>query len=151
MHIASLAVCMLLVLASLPAAAAGKKYFLTPEAFAMGDVRDACGKGYHVASLWEIFDFTALQYDTKRGHALMTGSGGPPSDIYGWIETAGDDSASTVVGFGNCLGFTSSDAGDYGTVVRFPTNWAATPTVISPWDGGTSTCNVPRNVWCKQD
>ena len=42
-------------------------------------------------------------------------------------------------------------AGDYGTVVRFPTNWAATPTVISPWDGGTSTCNVPRNVWCKQD
>ena len=76
MHIASLAVCMLLVLASLPAAAAGKKYFLTPETFTMGNVRDACGKGYHVASLWEIFDFTALQYDTKRGHALMTGSGG---------------------------------------------------------------------------
>jgi hypothetical protein len=150
MRIVAPALVLLVAFSALPAAAA-KRFFLTTDTFAVADIRDACGKGFHVASLWEILDFASLRYDAKRGRPPQTGSGGPPAGIYGWIETGGDDSASATAGLGNCLGFTSSSSMDNGTVVQLPLDWTSAVTAVSPWDPGTSTCNVPRNVWCKQN
>jgi hypothetical protein len=150
MRIAAPALALLVVFAAFPAAA-GKRFFLTNDGVAVADIREACGKGFHVASLWEILDFATLRYDAKRGRPPQTGSGGPPAGIYGWVETGGDDSSSSTPGIGNCLGFTSSSVGHNGTVVQLPIDWTGSVSSVPPWQPGTSTCNVPRNVWCKQN
>jgi hypothetical protein len=48
------------------AAAGPKKYFLTPNDYPTHEAGVTCGKGFHMASLFEILDPTQLSYDTKR-------------------------------------------------------------------------------------
>src|SRR5262245_3469439 len=49
--------------------AAKTKYYLTAAKFPGDAVLTACASGYHMASLWEIWDPSNLQYDIGRGFA----------------------------------------------------------------------------------
>ena len=93
----------------------------------MGTVRDACGKGYHVASLWEIFDFTALQYDKKRGPRAHDGIG--RSAVRHLRRGSGPRATTAVHLVGSRRlpsSFTSSEPtrATTGRSVRFPRDWA---------------------------
>jgi hypothetical protein len=137
-----------------PASAGGKKYFLTIEEFPTTQVREACGNGYHVASLFEIFHFTSLKYETKRGLTREASGKGPPSNVDGWIQTGGDDVGGlgpVAAGLVNCGGFGSIQPMEFGTTVELSADWEAASTAVSPWVAAAVSCAASRPVWCKQD
>jgi len=47
----------------------------------------ACVLGFHMASLWEIFNVSVLEYDTSLGATMDDSGSGPPADVLGWIRT----------------------------------------------------------------
>src|SRR5262245_25332331 len=66
-----------------------RKFYLTQDnTFDALEAPNACAAGYHMASLWEIFDPSSLVYDTALGHLSGDGSG-PPEFHIGWIRTGG--------------------------------------------------------------
>jgi hypothetical protein len=136
-----------------PAAAGGKKYFLTLDEVPTGGVLAACGKGYHVASLFEIFHFALLKYDTKRGLTLETSGDGPPAGVSGWIQTGRNDVGGmfATAGLVNCNGFSSTQAMEFGTSAELSSNWNEEPTAVSPWVATANSCAGSLPVWCKQD
>ena len=137
--------------ASAPAAAGGKKYFMTPDTFTGAAALDACGKGYHMSSLWEIFEISQLKYDTKRGHAREDSGSGPPGALLAWIRTGGASSAINTPGIANCSAWTSDVKADRGTIVELNGVWAAPAAASSPWNAVTAACDTPLRVWCKQN
>jgi hypothetical protein len=137
--------------ASAPAAAGAKKYFLTIDGFAGNAALGACGKGYHMATLWEIYDVTQLKYDAKRGQLRADSGSGPPAELGGWVRTGGAESAADNVGVANCFGWISNVAEDYGSAVELDGNWEAPATNASPWAPFTATCDSTLPVWCKQN
>jgi len=60
-----MAVALLLVGTFVSRAQAGRKFYLTQGIFTGNQALSACVKGYHMASLWEIFGVSALTYNTK--------------------------------------------------------------------------------------
>lgn len=117
----------------------------------------ACATGYHMASLWEIFDTSNLRYDTELGFTSADSSFGPPSSAAasGWIRPGGGTSGggTGIAGRSNCLAWMSASNMDNGTLVFLP--WASwddlNVTVISPWIASTNTCESSQRVWCMQD
>jgi hypothetical protein len=68
----------------------------------------ACAAGFHMASLWEIFDPSNLQYDGTLGRTNDDSGFGPPTaDFFlngGWVRTGFGSSATGAVGETNCNG-----------------------------------------------
>ena len=137
--------------ASAPSQAGPKKYFLTLELVIARNAPDACGKGYHMASLWEIFDPTLLKYDTKRGQASDDSASGPPAGPSGWIRTGAGSSSSSTPGTGNCNGWLSLVPLDYGTSAALDTDWGGGSIAASPWTAFTFPCDTLLPVWCRQN
>jgi len=129
------------------AEANSRKFYLTDDSFTGGQALTACAKGYHMASLWEIFNVGTLTYDTKLGFTREDGSSGPPSQTAGWVRTGFDSSNNPNAGLGNCLAWTSSAAGDKGTLVQLGDLWGASSVAISPWDPLVRTCDFHNPVW----
>jgi hypothetical protein len=137
----------------------GRKYYLTQTTVTGSQALTACTKKFHMASFWEIFDTSALRYDTENGFTLDDSGSGPPSftnqtDAFGFIRTGtlrDNSSVSADAGVANCNAWTS-DTGR-GSVVALNTSWGAPVSSlnISPWLAGTQTCNNPARVWCVQD
>jgi hypothetical protein len=114
----------------------------------------ACTSGYHMASLWEIFDPSNLKYNRELGFTYADSGSGPPSDRFAWIRTGGPIVPTAEVGKNNCKGWMSHDEDVYGTLIKLSPIWAIdSPNMntISPWEAFTSTCNSERQVWCLQD
>ena len=134
---------------------APRKFYLTQTLHNGSQALSACAIGYHMASLWEIFDTSDLRYDIELGFTTVDSGLGPPSgsSISGWIRTGNDASpASGSLGQTNCNAWTSEAAQDVGTNVGLSTFWSAgTVSVISPWSAGVVPCTAPRSVWCVQD
>lgn len=129
-----------------------RRFYLTNTQHNGSEALTACAKGYHMASLFEIFDPSNLKYDTALGLTTEDSGFGPPK-LGGWIRTGNllSDN-SDIVGQGNCNVWSSSDILDHGTEVRLPVFWeVGEPTRISPWDGAAIRCNAPIHVWCVQD
>jgi hypothetical protein len=114
-----------------------------------------CAAGYHMASLWEIFDPTNLRYNTDLGfnwtdRSLISDMGfGPPSGLPGWIRT-GQPSLSSF--FNNCNAWTT-DSGN-GTVILLNSDWggkSGVPVTVAPWVSLVAGCSIPVRVWCVQD
>jgi hypothetical protein len=139
----------LLLLAALPsgAEAAGRKFYLTQDTFFGNQALTACAKGYHMASLWEIFNLSTLTYDTKRGQATQDSGNGPPP-IAGWIRTGFLDSGAATPGEGNCHTWTSASPSDEGTLVNLPGAWQSGSTIVSPWQATGAICSNRLHVWC---
>ena len=146
-----LAAMLLTAFASAPAEAGTKKYFLTVDSFPGNAALEACGKGYHMATLWEILDVTQLKYNAQRGQTRTDSGSGPAAELGGWIRTGGAASVSNNVGVANCSAWTSNAVTDYGTFVELDGNWDTPGVVASPWAPNATTCDNTLPVWCKQN
>jgi type II secretory pathway pseudopilin PulG len=154
---------------ALTRAAQPKRYFITStDTVQAGDAPNACGTGYHMASLFEILDPTQLQYDTTAPSAYTSTTddlgSGPPTNIFGWIRTGHSSfsGADSAPGESNCDRYTTSAGGAYGTTVALNHLWefalATFPNVNlyylynAPWWHPERTqCNSHAHVWCVQD
>ncbi len=56
-----------------------RKFYLTGSPVDGAAASGACATGYHMASLWEIFDPSGLDYNTSLGMTLEDSAQGPPS------------------------------------------------------------------------
>ena len=112
--------------------------------------RDACEPGYHMASLWEILDPSALKYDASLGYQNDDSGQGPPAGYVGWVRTGWSSDNSSTAGLGNCNNWSSNSNSDYGTYVSLPGDWAAVQD-IGVWDVDTQTCDTTMLVWCVED
>ena len=132
-----------------------RSFYLTQTTHTGSQALTACAEGYHMASLWEIFDTSNLKYDTLLGLTQGDSGFGPPSVQFGWIRTGAGTSppGGSAPGLANCMAWTSASNADEGTRVRLAPIWeqTATATMVSPWQALSTACVLPQNVWCMQD
>lgn len=131
-----------------------RKFYLTRSIHDGNEALTACTPGYHMASLWEIFDPTQLRYDTSLGLVLQDSGSGPPSG-FGYVRT-GMDTIFLSNPFGtppNCRSWTSDDGAQHeGTVVSLTSSWLSpTGSALSPWQASVTVCSDPARVWCVED
>jgi hypothetical protein len=137
-----------------------RKFYLTQGQYDGSQALSACASGYHMASLWEIFDPSNLSYDTSLGVTTDDSGSGPPNGS-GWIRTGflasngiNADGTVQVAGAANCQAWTSASSEARGTTALLPvygTIENGDVTVISPWVARTATCSARPRVWCVQD
>jgi len=128
-----------------------RRFYITQNQYSGRQALTACAAGYHMASLWEIFDFSSLRYDTALGFTAPDSGFGPPF-ISGWIRTGFFGTGSPTPGNGNCNAWTSDNNMDQGTIVEIGQfNWASPATSVSPWSAESRPCDAPISVWCVQD
>ena len=130
-----------------------RQFYLTQTFHNGSQALTACAEGYHMASLWEIFDTSNLRYNTELGFNNADSGFGPPTGNSGWIRTGAVDNGFSVPGFGNCNAWISASSADRGTLAALTPFWdSLNVTVITPWQSGsTSGCNQTIKVWCVQD
>jgi hypothetical protein len=127
-----------------------RKFYLTQTEVTGSQALTACAKKFHMASLWEIFDTAALQYDTKNGFGLDDSGSGPPAVIGGWARTGSGSNSGPGSGIANCLSWTT-DSG-FGSVISLDSSWdSSNISIITPWDSAFAVCSNPQRVWCVQD
>jgi hypothetical protein len=129
---------------------AGRHVYLTELTYYPEDALQACGPGYHMASLWEIADTCNWIYDHDHpaAHVQDDSGHGPPSLWYGWIRTGYWSSGDPTTGMGNCQDWTSRSSGDRGTLVRLSPWWEAAPGEILTWFAYPCPCDELVAVWC---
>jgi hypothetical protein len=128
-----------------------RKFYLTQDEFQGNQALTACAEDYHMATLWEIYDFSNLKYDRTLGLIGEDSEAGPPPTA-GWIRTAGASYGDTFQpGADNCLLWTTSDSSKRGSIVHLFNNWASEPSYISPWRSDSIPCSFDLPVWCVED
>ena len=144
------------------------RYYLTNDLFDGARVLNACAEGFHMASLWEIFDTTQLKYDTALGVTRSDSGQGPPSGIEGWIRTGGTSGVLALPEeTPNCDAWTVGPPAQlalFGSAVRLTQTWTPFATndpsfpqfrpvaaEIIPWAGAARNCATALRVWCVQD
>ena len=128
-----------------------RQFYLTTTTHDGLSAPTACTAGYHMASLWEIFDPTHLRYDRTLGASGDDAGSGPPANDSGWIRTGANAQTAAGPGDANCNAYTSNSNGDAGTLVELTEEWDFTGSAISPWTGRELQCNATFPVWCVQD
>lgn len=134
-----------------------RSYYLTKTMVAADAATTACATGFHLASLWEIFDPSALRYDTTLGFndadfglGFRQGSGPPAfgsSTVgYGWALTGSHNGAETCSGYSDA----TSGAGTWASL-RTQASLADPATRSQPWEAVLAACTLPQRVWCVQD
>jgi len=127
-----------------------RKFYVTTTTANGAAATLACAQGFHMASLWEIFNPSGLEYDTSLGHtAADSGSSAPAAA--GWIRTGENATTLATPGQGNCNAWTSASAAHNGTIVNLNTDWLASVNPVSPWGRFVLACNTAFRVWCVQD
>ena len=132
------------------AAMPGSYYLTSGDSYDGADAPGACADGYHMASLWEIWDTSNLRYETSLGYQYPNGDCGlgPPTAVEGWVRTGITASISTAgPGQANCSAYTSTTVIS-GTVVALPHDWSAPDSTMGVWKAGTALCSSPSRVWC---
>jgi hypothetical protein len=127
-----------------------RQYYLTRESYDGANADTACAVGYHMASLWEILDPSALSYNTTLGYTTDDSGQGPPTTRNGFIRTGYDQSLSGA-GQGNCNGWTSNTDAGFGTVAWLNSEWGDTAPSMHVWNTAIGVCNYARLVWCVED
>jgi hypothetical protein len=130
-----------------------RKFYLTPSLVSAVDVLAACAPGYHMASLWEIWDTSNLEYNTTLGYTWAGDQGsGPPTyyggdHISGWVRTGAEASHIATPGLGNCDSWSGNIPGTYGTVVYLDSDWTA----LEGWLATIADCSYLQRLWCVAD
>lgn len=132
-----------------------KLYYLTQGTANGAGAPNACQAGFHMASLWEIFDPSNGVYESSIGFRQADSGSGPPAGMPGWIRT-GTNSRTVpgLAGFDNCAAYTSASPGVLGTTVSLNILWGPLATNVSqvpPWQAASNSCSTAAHVWCVQD
>jgi hypothetical protein len=147
----------------------GRPFYLTKNKVKGNQATTACATGYHMASLFEIYDVSVLQYDTSLGIVNGDSGSGPPSratdqdDGFGWVRTGSlttpaPNSLGGLSGVANCSAWHSGAPADHGSVIELNSVWHRfTPgdVIQGVWrDSAPASnppgepCNLPIRVWC---
>lgn len=115
----------------------------------------SCAAGFHMASLWEIFDVSGVEYDTTRGVTEPDSGQGPPIafaslDDTGWVRT-GHLPGTTTPGIANCNAWTTAARTLEGSLIHLNEVWNVNPSTPNSWKAETALCSVANHVWCVQD
>lgn len=130
-----------------------RHFYLTKATHQGNTALSACDPGFHMASLWEIFDPSNLQYDTALGATTGDSGQGPPTNNLGWTRTGFDANIGTIAGEANCSAWTSNSASANGSFAGLIFNewFFQAGTRTDPWFGSTAPCNFAKPVWCAED
>lgn len=143
----------------------GRSFYLTKETVQGNRALDACARGYHMASRFEIADVTALTYESSIGLTTDDSGAGPPSEAApygspgpsGWVRTGGasrfTDSAHAEGGaFTNCATWSTNSSEAYGTIAYLTDRFTLENGSPAPlWNGGSERCDRAYHVWCIGD
>jgi hypothetical protein len=130
------------------------QFYLTKTTHNGGQALSACATGYHMASLWEIFYFSNLKYNTELGATLDDSGFGPPAGVSGhaWVRTGTNAATNDAPGFSNCRGWTTASENDTGTgAFLYLGDAVGSVKVVPPWVITETDCTLPLLVWCAQD
>jgi hypothetical protein len=137
-----------------------KRYYLSGNQVTGTEVTKACTRGFHTASLWELFDTSNLKYAAELGESVLgldKGSG-PPTGFFGWVRTGWAPefgrADSSVPGKAHCALWTSDSSSRHGTKIRLTNDWRKKLPPLSrigPWDAEAQTCDKKDRVWCIED
>lgn len=132
-------------------AAARRGFYLTTSTVTGDAATTACSAGYHMASLWEVFNVSVLEYRPALGYDATDSGSGPPASIAGWIRTGVPSFTNAVAGNANCNSWTSNSAAHNGTRVNLQPQWQTAADFTSPWDSTVQACGTTSRVWCIED
>ncbi len=127
-----------------------KRFYLSQNAATGAQATTACTSGFHMASIWEIYDTSALEYDFLQGRVADDSGRGPPSSI-GWIRTGAFASTSAASGHANCNAYASDLVIDQGTYAALPFNVIGSPPEVRRWYGLPASCDNSLSAWCVED
>jgi hypothetical protein len=130
------------------------QFYLTKTSHSGSQALSACATGYHMASLWEIFYFSNLKYNSELGATVADSGFGPPIGIdgTGWVRTGTKAESGAGPGFSNCHAWTTASENDRGTIAYlFLGNANGDVKIVTPWVFAESGCTFPQSVWCVQD
>jgi hypothetical protein len=142
-----------------------RRFYLTTGTVQGNKAIDACARGYHMASRFEVSDVTMLGYDSSIGLTTDDSGAGPPShaaaygsqDPSGWVRTGGssrfaDATERRGTAVTNCAAWSSNSADAYGTVAYLSDRFTVGDGLAAPlWDGGSERCDALHHVWCIED
>ena len=137
-----------------------RQYYLTPAVHNGAQASTVCAEGYHFASIWEIADPSALEYNTALGATSADSGAGPPTKLpgfmvsitaRGWVRTGYAASTSGTAGWGNCDAWSSDDDAHSGTVANLPDDWSGGTQDVGVWNAEVKACDTNQRVWCVQD
>jgi hypothetical protein len=134
-------------------AASGKRFYVTQNSdFDGSQALQACATGFHMASLWEIYEVTELRYDRTLGFQNADSGFGPPSGVFGWVRTGWTPEVGGT-GTANCDVWRSNNSGFSGTMIELPIDWENIElgNEIGSWHSGTAQCDFKTRVWCVQN
>lgn len=130
-----------------------RQFYLTKEGYDGDSVKTACAGGYHMASLWEIWDPSNLKYNPSLGLTADDSGQGPPSETSAaWVRTGYGSEAGQLdhPGEANCNAWTSAEITDWGTYVILNEEWDQ-PADMYVWDAVIGSCTNTLHVWCVAD
>ena len=142
-----------------------RSFYLTKETVQGNRALDACARGYHMASRFEIADVTVLTYDSTIGLTTDDSGSGPPSEAApygspgpsGWVRTGGasrftDSARAAGAAFTNCAAWSTNSPEAYGTVAYLTDRFTLESGSTAPlWNGGSERCDGAYHVWCIGD
>jgi len=142
-----------------------RSFYLTKAAVQGNRALDACGRGYHMASRFEILDVSVLDYDSSIGLTTDDSGSGPPSQAAaydspgpsGWVRTGGgsrftDAAAGSGSAATNCAAWSTNSAQAYGTVAYLADRFSLDGgPLASVWNGGSQPCDRSYHVWCVEN
>jgi len=132
-----------------------RQYYLSNDMYTGSGALTACSAGYHMASVWEIYDPSNLEYNSTLGVTYDDSGFGPPTLVIasGWVRTGySARTANGDIGLPNCGAWTSSSSESYGTYLRLVSAWDNASSIdFFIWDAATIGCNSIWRVWCVAD
>ena len=102
-----------------------------------------------MASLFEIHEPGALQYNTTLGFTYSDSGQGLPGQRLGTHRRVGRHY--NTPGDANCSSWNSSSSVFFGTAATLVVSWSLPATQSAPWVVVTNQCDNPAQVWCASD
>lgn len=127
-----------------------RKFYISKVPVQGGGASSSCSSGYHMASMWELWNPSFLEYNSTLGETASDAGSGAPNSYTGWVRTGNFSSSVDPAGTANCSAYTSNSGSAKGTVITLRTNWTTSNTV-GAWDAASIACNLAARVWCVED
>jgi hypothetical protein len=137
-----------------------RQFYLTRTLHNGAQAQTACAEGYHMASVWEMADPSALEYNTTLGQGSSDSGAGPPTAFgrslpplpaHGWVRTGFDDSTDGIEGLASCDAWSSDNGAHWGTVANLPSSWGSGTEDVGVWNAEVRACDWIVRVWCVED